>query len=151
MARCQCAGSSCGCSITAGAGVNVEGVGSADRPYVITATPNVYSVPITPASPAFLVNAQFVSEVEARALFLLEIADAVTALVNLPNGSSAQPYPVPGAVIEVIARGTIGSSGVTFAGATVTWFGPAPTTTTLGLYRFIWTGESFAGTWTPYR
>jgi hypothetical protein len=88
MARCQCAGSSCGCQFLGGTGVNVQGVGSANQPYVIESVPNVYSVKFTPASPAYFINAQFISEVESRALFLLEIDPSVTALVNLPNGSS---------------------------------------------------------------
>lgn len=152
MARCQCQGSSCSCQILGGTGVQVEGVGSANQPYRLTAVPNVYSATFTSASPPYYINATFQSEVEARSLFLFEIDPGVTAQVNLPDGSSSYPRPVPGAAIEVIARGTLGgSSGISFGGAVITWFGPGPTTSTLGLYRFVWTGETFAGTWTPYR
>lgn len=152
MARCQCAGSSCSCLITGGAGVSVMGVGTADQPYVIQAIPNVYSTTLGAASPPYYINAPFQSEVGARALFLVEIDDSATGTVMLPDGSSSYPNPVPGAVIEVIANGTLGGSSViNFGGGVITWFGDGPTTSTLGLYRFVWTGTTFAGTWTPYR
>lgn len=39
MARCGCSGSTCGCRVTAGHGVEVRGAGSIDNPYVIDAYP----------------------------------------------------------------------------------------------------------------
>lgn len=36
MARCSCAGNTCGCQVTQGAGVVVEGQGTAAAPYVIS-------------------------------------------------------------------------------------------------------------------
>lgn len=152
MARCQCAGSSCSCQIVGGTGVNIAGTGSANQPYTIESVPNVYDVTMGPGSPSFYINAQFTSEVESRALFMVEMADAYTGTIMLPDGSSAYPRPVRGAMIDVIVNGTLGgSSGVSFGGAVVTWFGPAPTTSTLGWYRFLWNGLTFSGTWTPYR
>ena len=44
MARCNCAGSSCSCQIVAGRGVTVVGVGTTDRPMVISAEPASISV-----------------------------------------------------------------------------------------------------------
>jgi len=152
MARCQCAGSSCSCSVVSGSGINVSGVGSANQPYVIESVPNVFDVSMNSSSPPYRINAQFQSEVESQALFMVEMADGYTGLIMLPDGTSSYPFPVRGAVIDVIVNGTLGgSSGVTFGGYTVTWFGPAPTTSTLGWYHFVWTGFTFAGTWTPYR
>jgi len=136
--------------VVGGTGVNVSGVGSANQPFVIEAVPNVYSVPYGSSSPPYQINMQFMSEVEAQALFLVDILGDVAATILFPNGTSSFPFPVPGAKIDVIVNGG-GSASVAFAGGPITWFGPAPTTSTMGLYRFIWTGQSFAGTWTPYR
>lgn len=44
MSRCGCAGSACGCGITAGAGVTVTGVGSVSNPFVINATAAVLDI-----------------------------------------------------------------------------------------------------------
>jgi hypothetical protein len=38
MPRCGCAGSSCTCLVQGGTGIGVEGAGTADNPYIITAT-----------------------------------------------------------------------------------------------------------------
>lgn len=150
MARCQCVGSSCSCLIQGGTGVQVQGVGTANQPYVIAVAPNYYLVPYTSASTPFYINAPFQSEVGARALFVFDIDAGVSAQVNLPDGSSSYPRPVPGAVIEVVARGGAGSA-ITFGGTPVTWLGPGPTTSTLGMYRFVWLGDTFTGQWTPFR
>lgn len=152
MARCQCPGTTCGCSVVGGPGVTVEGVGSAERPYVVSSAPNVYQATLTAVSTPYRINELASTEVGSRALFLIEIDPALTKTVFLPDGSSSTPYPEPGAVIDVLVSGTIASSQVNFGGAVVTWYGPAPTTSTLGWYTFIYKGNNtFAGTWTPYR
>lgn len=38
MPRCSCAGSTCGCKVQGGAGIEVTGLGTAASPYIITAT-----------------------------------------------------------------------------------------------------------------
>lgn len=44
MPKCNCAGSSCGCSVTSGAGINVSGTGTAADPFIVTA--DITSLPI---------------------------------------------------------------------------------------------------------
>lgn len=36
MARCNCAGNTCACKVEGGAGINVEGIGTAANPFVVT-------------------------------------------------------------------------------------------------------------------
>ena len=154
MARCQCAGSSCSCLIQGGPGTVVTGVGTANQPYVVSAVPNVYDVVINAASPVYRINETFTSEVGARSVYNVEIDPAMTGYINLPDGSSAQPYPTPGAAIDVFVTGSISNSVVSFGGGVITWYGPAPVGSTLGWYRFVWkagTINTWAGQFTPFR
>lgn len=44
MARCSCAGGACSCSIQAGGGLSVAGVGSSANPFIISLAPTPGSV-----------------------------------------------------------------------------------------------------------
>ncbi len=151
MARCQCAGSSCSCLIVGGPGVQVSGVGTANQPYMIQSVPTAYDVTLDASSPPYIINSPTQSKVGSRAIFMVEVEDGEDATIFLPTGTSASPHPVRGAVIDIFVTGTVGSSNIAFSGEVITWYGPAPTTTTLGWYQFIWNGRTFSGTWTPFR
>lgn len=96
MARCVCPRGECRCKVVAGVGVQVEGVGSENQPFVVASVPRVYDVEFGPSSPPFYVNAEFQSEVGARTLFVVEVALGAHGVIVLPDGSSAYPVPGPG-------------------------------------------------------
>ena len=43
---CGCAGNSCGCSITAGPGLTIEGTGNASAPFIISLAPTPDDIPV---------------------------------------------------------------------------------------------------------
>ncbi len=144
MARCQCAGSSCNCAIIAGPGANVQGVGSANQPYVISITSNFYQASFAPGAATYYVNAPGVSDIGSRAVFMFEIDPATTASINLPDGTTNAPYPPLGTEIEVFVNGT-STSIPNWIGPVITWHGVAPTVTRVGWYRFVYLGTRWAG------
>lgn len=146
MARCQCAGSSCSCLITAGPGVTVQGVGSADQPYVVGLSTNFYQIAFAAGAPTYYVNAPGVSDVGARAVFVVEINAATTAFIYLPDGSTNAPYPPLGSEIEFFVNGANATTSVpNWGGAVITWHGTAPGASKLGWYRFVFLGTRWAG------
>lgn len=145
MARCQCAGSSCGCAIEAGPGVQVQGVGSANQPYVVTSSPNFHETTFTNVSPIYYVNAPGYSDVGTNAVFVVEINPSVLAFINLPDGTSNSPYPPVGTELNFIISGDTVTSNINWSGPVITWHGTAPSATKTGWYRFIFLGTRWAG------
>lgn len=145
MAGCMCAGGVCACLIVAGTGVQVEGVGSDNRPYVIASAPDSYEVLLSSTSPTLVVNSPGVSEVGSRAVFEVEIAPGVSATIRMPDGSISAAFPAPGSGIEFFVSGTAGTSEVTWSGGPISWFGGAPSATDLGWFRFVFVGNGFTG------
>lgn len=142
MARCVCPRGECRCKVVAGVGVQVEGVGSENQPFVVASVPRVYDVEFGPSSPPFYVNAEFQSEVGARTLFVVEVALGAHGVIVLPDGSSAYPFPARGAVLDFLVSGDANMSGLGWAthGSVVVWMGAEPTVTDMGWYRFTYAG-----------
>lgn len=145
MSRCVCPRGECKCKVTPGVGVQLEGVGSEDRPFVITAAPEFHTVRLTAAAPELAVNAPLGATAGSRALFAVEVDPSVTGIVRLPDGSSAYPFPVAGAEMDFMIVETAGSSEVAWSGGGVTWMGAPPTATELGWYHFTFAGNRFLG------
>lgn len=156
MARCQCAGSAsaCGCLVTGGNGVSVSGTGSANSPYIVDGSPNFYNIEsIDTADPPVWLNRNPDTLVGNRAVFLLDVNANQEVDIYMPDGSINAPEPALGAMIEIYVRGgtTAGATIVNWQGGIITWFGPAPTTTPVGWYRFTFAGYGFLGQYTPLR
>lgn len=144
MARCNCAGSSCGCSIIAGPGAIVTGTGSANNPYTVSVAPASYDVSGTITTP-FQVGA---GTFQARNRTVLDMAPTMPGgyTILLPDGSVAAPYPPDGGVIELFIGGTSGQF-TGFGASVINWFGTAMPAGAdkRGWYTFTFLGNRYAG------
>lgn len=145
MARCQCAGTGCGCAVTSGSGVTVAGTGSASNPYAVSLDMNYYNLEGTYVGPSFKIG-DGSTPVEAGATFEFDFNPGANFNVLLPDGSVTQPWPLPGAVINVFMGGVSGNF-TGFAGPQITWFGQAlpAGADKRGWYRFVFLADRFAG------
>ena len=113
MARCQCAGSSCSCLITAGAGVRVSGLGTNAAPYEISVDP----------------TDAVIAHSAAGALDLSALDGVAVATVTLSANATSMILPDNGIRLDLIIIQD-GSGGRTVAWpAGVRWAGAAPTPT----------------------
>lgn len=94
MAKCNCAGSTCGCRVTAGAGITVGGTGTAVDPFVVrrnTATDSV--------------GAQ------------VQVSDTTTVdMTKIGTGTAADPIILSAAVVLVAPNGSRWSLAISNAG-----------------------------------
>jgi hypothetical protein len=135
MARCGCAGSSCSCSVQGGAGVTVAGVGSADRPYVISSTPVSESVA---TSSTFYTVGENGTPPGSLNAFSVEFGGSVaTAYIQLPDGTGSVPLPPPGAQFDFFVTGSP-TALYQFYGGAIVWGTDQPTGNQQGWYHFVY-------------
>lgn len=156
MARCQCSGSSsaCGCDVRGGNGIKVSGTGSANTPFIVDGSPNFYDMgEFNTVSPPLYINRDPETLVGSHAVFLIDGADGSDIDIYLPDGSINAPLPALGSVIDIFVRGSLGANPFTlnWMGGVKTWFAPGPTTTPVGWYQFVFTGQTFMGRYLPLR
>lgn len=128
MPKCNCAGSSCGCSVTAGDGIEVTGTGTAANPFVISS--NISDLPI--ADSIAVTNSTSVElGKKGTGSFGDPVVLSAQVVVRSPNGTRWSP--------------TLSDSGV------ATWqpSGPAPVgssgggTTVVSNDILYWNGTSW--------
>lgn len=102
MARCGCSGGSCGCSIIAGSGIEVNGIGTASNPFVV--------------------------ELDAASASIagqIVVADTNTIDMKLTGaGTTLNPFVIEGRVIVVSPNGTRYTLAVSNAGVLSTVAAP---------------------------
>lgn len=108
MPRCGCSGSSCSCSVVSGPGVTVTGVGSADRPYSISAAP-LYQEWIGPGASYYLEP-----DGNPNSVFYVDSTN-MDIYITLPGSPSGAQLPPPGSRIDIFVNGSSGMN-VNFAG-----------------------------------
>lgn len=137
MPKCGCAGSSCSCLIEGGAGVTIEGVGSADRPYLISSAPVSESLTLELEQSTYMVG----SGEPLGSLNAIQVefdGDTTAGFIILPDGSNAVPLPPPGAQIDLFV---VGSETATYSfggGAILTWATTPPVGDQQGWYHFVY-------------
>lgn len=144
--KCNCAGSSCSCLFVAGAGVEISGVGSADRPYTISAGPVSDSVVLPPEVTQYTLGVD-TPALGAMNAFAVEFGGSVaTADIIFPDGTTGVALPPAGSQFDIQVTGSeTADYNFISPAAFMVWVVDQPTGNQQGLYHFVYlpasTGE----------
>jgi hypothetical protein len=104
MPKCSCAGNACSCTIKAGSGVVVEGIGSVNNPFVISVAP-------TPDT---------ITQDDTGTLDLGQLAPAAVARILLHASPTSVNLPSNGSRLDLlIAQDSVGGRTITWPAAVI--------------------------------
>jgi hypothetical protein len=110
MARCGCSGQSCSCLITGGAGVTVQGTGTADNPYVLMS-----GVSYEYVEPADSYSLGVSSPLQVQSAASIDW-QSMTGTTILPDGSGAAALPPLGSTLDVYVLFSDTASSIVWRG-----------------------------------
>lgn len=130
--RCNCPGQACGCSVQAGAGINVEGTGTTKSPFTISLDSGAAEISQSAAGGLDL------SAYNGDSVVTVDLLQNVTGM-TLPNR--------PGARIELMLLQSVGGKTVTWP-AGIRWTGGAAPAVTTTVGKATWVAlRQAAGFW----
>lgn len=116
MPKCNCAGSSCGCSVTAGDGVRISGTGTAADPFIVSA-----DISALPIADSIAVSSSTSLELGKRGSGAFGDPVVITGqvVVRSPNGTRWAPSVSDSGVATWIPAGAIPAGSTGNTGTTV--------------------------------